>query len=110
MEWVGEDVLPPDAKLEETFSGKLDFGDSQDLEDLVVSEGGIRDSLVVWKSRGELMDGRRRRSVCKKLGLKMPVKYVEFEDDAEAAEWVFENQFARRNLSKLDIANYRPER
>jgi 16S rRNA G966 N2-methylase RsmD len=70
------------------------------LEQSVLAEG-IRDPLVVWRRDDELilLDGHHRYELAQKHGLSFNIVEMEFDDEAEAVQWVLRNQLARRNLT-----------
>jgi hypothetical protein len=70
------------------------------LEQSVLTEG-IRDPLVVWNRNGEyvMLDGHHRYELAQKHGLSFNIVEMEFDDEAEAVQWVLRNQLARRNLT-----------
>lgn len=80
------------------------------LEESLSSEG-CRDPLVVWANHGNiLVDGHRRRALCKKLGIPFKIKALAFVDRAAVREWIITNQLARRNLTEEQRAYLRGKR
>ena len=79
----------------------LSAEERQQLEENVVENGGARDPLVVWASKGKLtlLDGHNRYEICTRLELPFDIEEVRFADRSHAEEWIIRNQFGRRNLS-----------
>jgi hypothetical protein len=83
-----------------------------------ISNDGIRDALVVWKTKNEkdewiyiLLDGHNRYRICKELDIEPKhFKEKEFENKDEAIAWVEKNNMARRNLTKLQLSFIRGSR
>jgi predicted methyltransferase len=71
------------------------------LEENIAENGGARDPLVVWASKGTLtlLDGHNRYEICTRLELSFDIEEMRFSDRSHAEEWIIRNQFGRRNLS-----------
>lgn len=82
-----EHVMPP-----------LQVKELEGLKQLLLSEG-CRDSLVVWKETGELVDGHNRYRICHENSI--PFSYVEksFASETEAKTWIINTQLGRRNVT-----------
>ena len=81
-----EHVMPPLQEMELTL-----------LTQSLLTEG-CRDSLVIWKETGELVDGHNRYRICQENNI--PFKYIDmsFEDETAAKHWIIKNQLSRRNV------------
>jgi hypothetical protein len=66
------------------------------LEKKLLAEG-CQDKLVLWKETGILLDGHTRLAICEKHGLGHAVRSISLSSRAEALQWIFDNQDARRN-------------
>lgn len=73
------------------------------LEESLISDG-CRDPLVVWKGHGVLLDGHNRLQICEAHGLSYKIKRKELPDRRAARIWIRDNQRARRNLTKSQLA------
>lgn len=76
----------------------------EQLEQSILAEG-LRDNLVLWKKEDVLLDGHHRVKICKKHGIAIPESKktkIDLKDRGEAKFWIAQNQFARRNLNKLE--------
>lgn len=72
------------------------------MEENIVSEGKIRDPLVVWAGKNILLDGHNRWAIYQKHQDVLPFPTIEelpFDDECAAEDWVLFNQLGRRNLS-----------
>jgi DNA modification methylase len=63
---------------------------------------GCRDPLVVWGSKGILLDGHNRHTICTRERIPFRTVEREFIDRSAAKLWIIQNQLGRRNLSDLD--------
>ena len=72
----------------------------QGLESSLLKEG-CRDALVLWGDI--LIDGHNRYEICTKHNIPYKTVQMKFADRLDAKEWIFKNQFARRNLSEYSI-------
>lgn len=83
------------------------------LEANILSDGEVREPLVVWN--GILLDGHNRWAVIQKHPeLPYKVKEIDLPDRWAAIRWIQNNQLGRRNLTeaekKLIVGNmYRAE-
>jgi DNA modification methylase/ParB-like chromosome segregation protein Spo0J len=66
---------------------------------------GCRDALVVWKGNGILVDGHNRYKICSENRIAFNTVEREFTDRDAVADWMIDNQLARRNLTP-DQARY----
>lgn len=76
------------------------------LEENILSDG-IRDPLVLWGD--VLVDGHNRFEIAQKHGLTFQTVQREFEDEADAAIWIYKNQAGRRNLTdfqRVEMAHH----
>jgi hypothetical protein len=69
-----------------------------------------RDRLVLWKGTNILLEGHLRHELCRKLGLPVPVTYVELPNREAAKEWIIDNQRGRRNLTPEEYSCYRGQK
>lgn len=82
------------------------YRSDEELEKLrmqIMSEGEIRDPLVIWKRGSEnvLVDGFSRLRIARDAGWSMVKVYMtEFRDMEEVRLWITLNQNARRNLTE----------
>ena len=90
--------------IDEDFHGI--WGDLNDETlralDEEIRRDGFRDPLVYWMHDGKkiLIDGHNRLKIAKMRGVGMvPATEIEFEDKAEAAEWIVKHQQNRRNMT-----------
>lgn len=65
---------------------------------------GCRDSLIIWKGLGIILDGHYRYEICNELGLHFETIETEFPDRTEAKIWMIKNQRGRRNLNESQRA------
>lgn len=91
-------------KIDKEFASLIEPLSDQErrqLEENIVSYGGARDPLVVWRDGkgGILLDGHNRYEICTRLGLTYEIDELEFADRSHAKEWMIRHQFGRRNLS-----------
>ncbi len=76
------------------------------LEDSLKSEGRALQPLIVWKDGDKryLVDGHTRYSICQKLKLPFDVVERNFGSKREIRLYIFQQQFARRNLSDAALS------
>lgn len=67
------------------------------LERQLIEYGGCRDAICTWN--GTIVDGHNRYEICTRLGLNWYSVPLQFADDLAAKEWIYRNQFERRNLN-----------
>lgn len=73
------------------------------LEENILSDGEVRDALVVWNNT--LIDGHNRRQIIlKHPELPFQMKEISFNDKYEAIAWICKNQTGRRNLTSDQLA------
>jgi len=78
-----------------------------------ISEEGVRDNVVVWRSENTLLDGHTRLKLVEELrasGEKVDdpkVAYLDFNDRDKASRWIITNQLSRRNLNKQQASYLR---
>jgi hypothetical protein len=91
----------PKPKIDLEFRKLLRDLRPEELNELTakILDEGCSDPLVVWRSsEGDiLLDGHHRLEICEAHGLAYPVRYLKFLSRAEARDWIFDNQSARRN-------------
>ena len=74
------------------------------LEKSILTEG-LRDSLVLWKGKDILLDGHHRLKICREHNIEIAESKkmrIELANRDKAKLWIVQNQFARRNLNKLE--------
>jgi hypothetical protein len=72
-----------------------------------IEREGIRDPLVIWKSRRVVLDGHQRLRIAQELGLQTVTVFdLEFESEEEALDWMRTNQLGRRNLTDAKFAHF----
>lgn len=82
-----QSLLPPLTKEEyETLEAKL-------------KAEGCRDSLILWKETGILLEGHNRLTICKKHGIKPYFQEMSFACREDAVQWVIDHQMGRRNIT-----------
>jgi ParB-like chromosome segregation protein Spo0J len=70
---------------------------------------GMLHPIMVWEEENILLDGHNRLRICQQLNVGYEIEYMSFKTRDEAIEWVFDNQFARRNIDPKLRAYYRGE-
>ena len=70
----------------------------RELEASILAEG-CRDALVIWN--GVIVDGHNRYEICRRHDLNFSVNPMEFADREQVKVWIIGNQFARRNIDKV---------
>ena len=70
------------------------------LEESILNEG-CRDALVLWGDT--LIDGHNRYEICTAHNIPYNTIQMNFNDRLDVKEWIFKNQFGRRNLSEYSI-------
>nr|WP_136252854.1 MT-A70 family methyltransferase [Ningiella ruwaisensis] len=80
-----KDLIPP-----------LSDSEREQLEQNILSDGIIREPIVIWQ--GFILDGHNRYDIAHKNELRFEVHPMDFEDENEAKLWMINNQFGRRNL------------
>lgn len=93
-------VIDPDY---ESVCPPLTEDEFAQLEENILSDGEVRDALVVWNNT--LIDGHNRRQIIlKHPELPFQMKEISFNDKYEAIAWICKNQTGRRNLSPEQIS------
>ena len=70
--------------------------ESQQLEELIVTENRCRDPLATW--RGILIGGHARYQICRKHGIPFQTREIKLPNREAVKEWIIKNQLGRRNL------------
>lgn len=73
----------------------------KELESDIVSDGRVRDPIVIMKG-DVIVDGHNRYAIATNHKLKFEVVVKSFADDDAAERWILRHQLARRNLSPHD--------
>ena len=77
---------------------KLTEEELEQLEQNILSDGKIRDPLVIWN--GIILDGHNRYRILQKHpGLPYWIQEIDLPDRAAAIAWICRNQLGRRNLT-----------
>lgn len=79
----------------------LAYEERTELEKSLLDEG-CRDALVLWGDI--LIDGHNRYEICTKYHIPYNTVKREFTSRDDVIAWIINNQFARRNISKLQRA------
>lgn len=80
------------------------------LEENILSDGEIRDPLILWRGYNILIDGHNRWKIYQAHSDVLPfpgVRELPFEDENAAVDWMLMNQLGRRNLNEMQIAALR---
>ena len=80
-----------------------------DLESSLLEEG-CRDSLIIWKEKGILVDGHNRYDICTRNNIPFRVSEKSFKDKDAVMDWMDKNQLARRNLTSEQASLLRGRR
>lgn len=72
------------------------------LEQNIVSDGFIRDPIVLWKNTQEIVDGHNRYRIAQ-AHPEIPFDTISMDFDCkeEAIEWICLNQLGRRNINDI---------
>ena len=88
-------------KIDPEFQSKippLQFEEEQQLEQNIIAEGRLLNSIITWN--GYILDGHTRYRILKKHGfIKFEVEEIQLANKYEALAWICKNQLGRRNLS-----------
>lgn len=71
--------------------------EEEELEKSLI-EDGCRDSIIVWKDQGIIVDGMTRYKYCVKNNIPFDTKEKDFDNLYSVKKWMITNQTARRNL------------
>ena len=80
------------------------------LEENILSDGEIRDPLILWRDTGILVDGHNRWKIYQDHADVLPfpgVRELPFADENAAIDWMLMNQLGRRNLNEAQITALR---
>lgn len=80
------------------------------LEENILSDGEIRDPLILWRGYNILIDGHNRWKIYQEHSDVLPfpgVRELPFEDENAAVDWMLMNQLGRRNLNEMQITALR---
>jgi ParB-like chromosome segregation protein Spo0J len=77
----------------------------EELKKMIIAEG-IRDPIVTWKEKNEVVDGHNRFKISKELGIPCPKVEKSFADEAEVKQYIIRNQLGRRNLTPARFEYY----
>lgn len=100
-------------KIDPEFKNKIPSMPKEDFDGLrndIVSDGYVRDPLVVWKEENTLVDGHHRWQIIQDnyelLKDKYKVVYKSFPDRWAAIAWICANQLHKHNMNetqRLDL-------
>ena len=71
--------------------------DEKQILESNIKKDGCREPLCVWNNT--IIDGHNRYDICVKYNIPFYIQTLEFEDRAEAIDWICANQLGRRNIS-----------
>lgn len=80
------------------------------LEENILSDGEIRDPLILWRGYNILIDGHNRWKIYQAHSDVLPfpgVRELPFEDENAAIDWMLMNQLGRRNLNEAQVTALR---
>ena len=80
------------------------------LEENILSDGEIRDPLILWRDTNILIDGHNRWKIYQDHADVLPfpsIREIPFADENAATDWMLMNQLGRRNLNEMQIAALR---
>ena len=102
----GSQVKVPD--IDEEFANKIPAMPEEDFNGLyeaVLSDGVVRDPLVVWTEENKLLDGHHRWKIITEnrelLEGRFSIVYKSFPDRWAAIAWICANQLHRHNMTEL---------
>ena len=72
--------------------------EKEQLEANIVTEGRVRESIVLWKDW--IVDGHHRHEIAERLGINYQVVIKDFASEADAKDWIILNQLGRRNITE----------
>lgn len=98
----GDDIIIDDNIKNRLYPLRQDEYDV--LEQSILDEG-CREPLIVWN--GILIDGHNRYSICKKHNIFFKIVTKNFIDMDTALRWIDLNQYGRRNLTDMQMADLR---
>lgn len=87
----------------------LTDGEFEQLEQSIIADG-CRDTLVVWREGGLLLDGHNRYNICMANGLRYATVGVSLQSREAAINWIIDNQLGRRNLTPEQASYLRGKR
>jgi ParB-like chromosome segregation protein Spo0J len=76
-----------------------------ELKKMIAAEG-VRDPIVVWLEKNQIVDGHNRYKICKELSVPCPIVNKSFADEADVKTWIIRNQLGRRNLTPARFEYY----
>ena len=102
-----KDYKELDFKIDAEFQAKIPKMPDDAMQGLrsdIISDGYIRDALVIWKEENTLLDGHHRweikKSALDKISDSIPVEYRSFDDRWAAIVWICRNQLHKHNMNK----------
>ena len=96
-----------DIIIDGEFESLLPMLDKVTFESLETEllHNGCRDALVLWN--GILIDGHNRYKICTTHNIPFNTIDMEFNSREEVQIWIIDNQVSRRNLTPIQLSNYR---
>lgn len=95
-------------RIDEEFKNKIPAMPKEDFEGLkadIISDGYVRDPLVIWNEENTLVDGHHRWRVIQEnwelLHDKYTVVYKSFPDRWAAIAWICANQLHKHNMNEF---------
>ena len=107
------EVCPLDIIVDPRFRDKIPKPTPEEyrqLEENILSDGEIRDPLILWRDTGILIDGHNRWKIYQDHADVLPfpgVRELPFADENAAVDWMLMNQLGRRNLNEAQITALR---
>lgn len=92
----------PKPRIDPEFSALLGEHSPEEKAQLKANldDDGQREPIVVWKEQNLIVEGNTRYELLRELGAVPKITYLSFPDRDAAIEWIFKQQFGRRNLTK----------
>lgn len=97
--------------IDEEFANKIPAMPEEDFNGLyedILSDGIVRDPLVVWQEENKLLDGHHRWKIItenrEKLEGRFNIVYKSFPDRWAAIAWICANQLHKHNMTGLQRA------
>ena len=94
-------IWNPDVKTIKEFRKLLP--DLTPVESAALKESickvGLRESLILWKGKGILVDGHNRYKICKDNKIDYHAVEMPFESKEAVKLWILDNQASRRNMT-----------
>lgn len=95
----GVPIIMTNSRFKE-FLPPLEDSERNNLKTSILSFG-CHTPVVVWKQSSTayiLVDGHNRYEICTQYGSPFMINVANFKDEKEVMDWIFSQQFARRNV------------